>query len=75
MIAGRESPFSLYNEGLASFGDDGHYDHADAAGFIRLFSLPTRVEALQGAAIEEQSMKPRTASHTNGNGARAGVSA
>ncbi|CAN5683060.1 argininosuccinate synthase [soil metagenome] len=49
IIAGRTSPFSLYNEGLASFGDDGHYDHADAAGFIRLFSLPTRVEAQQGA--------------------------
>jgi argininosuccinate synthase len=53
IIAGRQSPFSLYNEGLASFGDDGHYDHADAAGFIRLFSLPTRVEALQAAAYEQ----------------------
>jgi argininosuccinate synthase len=52
IIAGRTSPLSLYNEGLASFGDDGHYDHADAAGFIRLFSLPTRVQAQQNAAFE-----------------------
>jgi argininosuccinate synthase len=50
IIAGRTSPFSLYNEGLASFGNDGHYDHADAAGFIRLFSLPTRVQAQQTQA-------------------------
>ena len=47
IIAGRKSPFSLYDEGLASFGDAGNYDHADAAGFIHLFSLPTRSEARQ----------------------------
>jgi argininosuccinate synthase len=47
IIAGRKSPFSLYDEGLASFGDAGNYDHADAAGFIHLFSLPTRAEARQ----------------------------
>ena len=47
IIAGRRSPYSLYNESLASFGDAGSYDHADAAGFIRLFALPTRVEAEQ----------------------------
>jgi argininosuccinate synthase len=49
IIAGRKSPFSLYDEGLASFGDAGNYDHADAAGFIHLFSLPTRSEARQRA--------------------------
>jgi argininosuccinate synthase len=49
IIAGRKSPFSLYDEGLASFGDAGNYDHADAAGFIHLFSLPTRSEARQAA--------------------------
>ena len=47
IIAGRTSPFSLYDEGLASFGDDGNYDHADAEGFIRLFALPTRADARQ----------------------------
>jgi argininosuccinate synthase len=47
IIAGRTSPFSLYDEGLASFGDAGNYDHADAEGFIRLFALPTRADARQ----------------------------
>ena len=52
IIAGRKSPYSLYDEGLASFGDAGNYDHADAAGFIHLFSLPTRSEARQRAKDE-----------------------
>ncbi|MCI0432973.1 MAG: argininosuccinate synthase, partial [Gemmatimonadetes bacterium] len=51
IVAGRRSPFSLYDESLASFGESAAYDHADAAGFIRLFSLPTRVEAHQLAAL------------------------
>ncbi|HSJ32792.1 MAG TPA: argininosuccinate synthase [Longimicrobiales bacterium] len=50
IVASRTTPYPLYDAGLASFGDDGHYDHADAAGFIRLFSLPTRAEAIQSAA-------------------------
>jgi argininosuccinate synthase len=44
-IAGRRSPHSLYEPGLASFGASETYDHADSAGFIRLFGLPTRVAA------------------------------
>jgi len=47
IISGRRSPFSLYDQALASFGDDSDYDHADAAGFIRLFGLPTRAESHQ----------------------------
>ena len=38
---GRSSPYSLYDEGLASFDMTG-YTPADAAGFIRLFGLPNR---------------------------------
>lgn len=54
IIAGRKSERALYDEALSSFGAS-DYDHADAAGFIRLFSLPTRVAAgleqkLSGAA-------------------------
>ncbi|HEX6134634.1 MAG TPA: argininosuccinate synthase [Longimicrobiales bacterium] len=58
IIAGRTTPYPLYDAGLASFGDDGHYDHADAAGFIRLFSLPTRAEAIQTAAFEAAHAVP-----------------
>ncbi len=56
IVSGRKSPYSIYNEGLASFGNDGSYDHADAAGFIHLFSLPTRTEAAQRAR-EEASLE------------------
>ncbi|HUF50462.1 MAG TPA: argininosuccinate synthase [Longimicrobiales bacterium] len=52
IIAGRKTPYPLYDEALASFGNDGSYDHADAAGFIRLLSLPTRAEAMQSAMYE-----------------------
>jgi argininosuccinate synthase len=61
IIAGRRSPYSLYNEALASFGDGAmtgvvtEYDHADAKGFIRLFSLPTRAEAQQRAVAAAES--------------------
>ncbi|HWP37108.1 MAG TPA: argininosuccinate synthase [Gemmatimonadales bacterium] len=44
-ILGRESPFSLYSEEYATFAADGVYRQADAAGFIRLFSLPVRLDA------------------------------
>ena len=60
IIAGRKSPYSLYDEGLASFGDAGNYDHSDAAGFIHLFALPTKAEARQRAResgeTEEESL-------------------
>jgi argininosuccinate synthase len=46
-VAGRTSPFSLYDERFVTFGEDDVYDQADAAGFIRLFGLPSRVAALQ----------------------------
>jgi argininosuccinate synthase len=51
---GRRSPRSLYRQDLATFGTGMAYDHADAAGFIRLFGLPERVRALtrEGVATE-----------------------
>jgi len=44
--AGCESPYSLYNENLASFTTGELYDHHDAEGFINLFGLPLKVRAL-----------------------------
>ena len=46
-IAGRTSPYSLYDERFVTFGEDDVYDQADAAGFIRLYGLPMRVAALK----------------------------
>ena len=44
--AGITSPFSLYSEEVASFGDDGGaYNQKDSAGFINLFGLPIKVKA------------------------------
>ena len=40
--AGTSSPYSLYNESLASFTTGDLYDHHDAEGFINLFGLPEK---------------------------------
>lgn len=45
MKAGASSPYSLYSEDLATFGDNGTYNHADAGGFISLYGLPVYVQA------------------------------
>ena len=42
---GISSPYSLYSEKTASFGEDDDYNQYDAQGFINLYSLPTRVKA------------------------------
>jgi argininosuccinate synthase len=46
-VAGRTSPYSLYDERFVTFGEDEVYNQADAAGFIRLYGLPLRVAALK----------------------------
>ena len=45
--AGSSSPYSLYNESLASFTTGDLYDHHDAEGFITLFGLPLKVRAMK----------------------------
>lgn len=44
--AGVTSPYSLYNEAFATFGEDQVYNQKDAEGFINLFGLPLKVRAL-----------------------------
>lgn len=46
IILGRKSPYSLYREDYASFGQMDIYDQQDAKGFINLWGLPLKVEAL-----------------------------
>jgi argininosuccinate synthase len=48
--AGRKSPFSLYREDFATFGQDDVYDQGDAEGFITLFGLPMKVQAMRNLA-------------------------
>ncbi len=44
--AGVTSPYSLYSEAIATFGEDDSYDQKDSKGFINLFGLPLKVKAL-----------------------------
>jgi argininosuccinate synthase len=46
IIAGRKSETSLYREDYASFGEEDVYNQKDAEGFITLFGLPMKVEAM-----------------------------
>ena len=52
--AGMYSPYSLYSEEIATFGEDHVYDQADSAGFINLFGLPLKVKALLDEKRENQ---------------------
>ena len=53
--AGTTSPYSLYNESLASFTTGDLYDHHDADGFITLFGLPLKVRAMKMAECKKEN--------------------
>ncbi len=54
--AGVTSPYTLYDENIASFGEDGGaYNQADASGFINLFGLSIKVKALLDAERENNN--------------------
>ncbi len=44
--AGVWSPFSLYREDIATFAAGGDYKQSDATGFISIYGLPTKVQAI-----------------------------
>ncbi len=54
--AGRKSPFSLYREDFATFGEEDVYDQSHAEGFIRLFGLSMKVRALNGLPVSGLDM-------------------
>ena len=51
--AGTTSPYSLYNESIASFTTGDLYDHHDAEGFINLFGLSSKVRAMKLDSVGE----------------------
>jgi len=53
--AGTTSPYSLYNESLASFTTGDMYDHHDAGGFITLFGLPLKVRAMKLLEVQNKT--------------------
>lgn len=54
---GTTSPYSLYNESIASFTTGDLYNHHDAEGFINLFGLSLKVRAMKMAAVESENNK------------------
>jgi argininosuccinate synthase len=52
--AGTTSPYSLYNESIASFTTGDLYDHHDAEGFINLFGLSSKVRAMKLQEVEKE---------------------
>ncbi len=60
--AGSHSPYSLYNESIASFTTGELYDHKDAQGFITLFGLPLKVRAMMEQAAGEGQAVTESAS-------------
>ena len=49
------SPYSLYSEDIATFGEDHSYNQADSTGFINLFGLPLKVRAMNDLALQEKT--------------------
>jgi argininosuccinate synthase len=45
LVAGRQSPHSLYDAAIATMEAGGSYDQTDAEGFLRIQGLPGRVQA------------------------------
>lgn len=52
--AGTTSPYSLYNESIASFTTGDLYDHHDAEGFINLFGLASKVRGMKKQELENK---------------------
>jgi argininosuccinate synthase len=52
---GIQSPYGLYDEDLATFGEDDVYRQADAEGFIRLFGLGQKVAALRDRKAQQEA--------------------
>ena len=51
--AGVSSPYSLYDEDIATFDEDEVYNQKDSEGFINLFGLPIKVQAMKRQKMEK----------------------
>ena len=56
-VVGRQSPFALYDYGLATYDEGDKFDHSAAVGFIKLYGLPvetvSRKWGLAGRTVEQ----------------------
>jgi len=57
-VVSRASEYALYDERFVTFGEDDVYKQSDAGGFIRLYSLPSRVRALHDQELASRAVAP-----------------
>lgn len=57
IVAGRRSPYSLYNTDLATFEAGLLYDQRDAHGFINIFGLPLKVQGMLSSRFRSNGKK------------------
>jgi len=57
-VVSRASEYALYDERFVTFGEDDVYKQSDAGGFIRLYSLPSRVRALHDQELAARAVAP-----------------
>ncbi len=55
ITAGITSPYTLYSEEIATFGEDDSYNQMDSQGFINLFGLPIKVKAIMDEKREKNN--------------------
>ena len=60
-VISRASEYALYDERFVTFGEDDVYQQSDAAGFIRLYSLPDRVRAVRDRELAAKAVAPVSA--------------
>ncbi|WP_425538440.1 hypothetical protein [Microaceticoccus formicicus] len=53
--AGASSPYTLYHEEFATFGEDGVYDQTDSQGFVNLYALPIKVQTMMRIKNEKKN--------------------
>lgn len=60
-VVGRQSPYALYDHGLATYDAGDLFDHSAAVGFIKIFGLPLETAARKAG---KGTRKPEPVSHT-----------
>jgi argininosuccinate synthase len=63
-VVGRKSPYSLYDQDLATYDAEDQFDHEAAEGFIKIFGLPVEIAARRApnsykSSVEKSTTKPR----------------
>lgn len=54
--AGVTSPYTLYSEEYATFGEDGVYDQTDSQGFVNLYALPIKVHTMMKNNLKKKGI-------------------